>query len=37
MEQSYIFDFCSLFDMEQDKDIKSYIQQRNKTKYIKSH
>ncbi len=28
MEQSYIFDFCSLFDMEQDKDIKSYIQQQ---------
>lgn len=32
MKQSYIFDFCSLFDTEQDKDIKSYIQQRNKTK-----
>ena len=33
MEQSYIFDFCSLFDMEQDKDVKSYIQQqRNKNK-----
>ena len=33
MKQSYIFDFCSLFDTEQDKDIKSYIQQqRNKNK-----
>lgn len=32
MKQSYIFDFCSLFDMEQDKDVKSYIQQRNKNK-----
>ena len=24
MEQSYIFDFCSLFDMEQAKDIERY-------------
>ena len=24
MEQSYIFDFCSLFDMEQAKDIEYY-------------
>lgn len=33
MEQSYIFDFCALFDTEQDKDVKSYIQQqRNKNK-----
>lgn len=31
MEQSYIFDFCSLFDMEQDADIKSYQQQSNNT------
>ena len=30
MEQSYIFDFCTLFDTEQDKDIKSYIQQQMK-------
>lgn len=34
MEQSYIFDFCSLFDMEQDKDVKSYIQQRNNNKVL---
>ena len=33
MEQSYIFDFSTLFDTEQDKDIKSYIQQqRNNNK-----
>ena len=37
MEQSYIFDFCTLFDMEQAKDIERYKQQRNNniTKYIK--
>ena len=36
MEQSYIFDFCSLFDTEQDKDIRNYQQQqRTITKYIK--
>ena len=27
MEQSYIFDFCSLFDMEQAKDIDNYQKQ----------
>lgn len=32
MEQSYIFDFCSLFDMEQAKDIEHYKQQRNNNK-----
>lgn len=32
MEQSYIFDFCTLYNMEQAKDIKSYIQQRNNNK-----
>lgn len=33
MEQNYIFDFCSLYNTEQDKDIKSYIQQqRNNNK-----
>ena len=31
MKQSYIFDFCSLFDMEQAKDIKSYMEQSNNT------
>ena len=31
MKQSYIFDFCSLFDMEQSKDIKDYMEQSNKT------
>ena len=33
MEQSYIFDFCSLFDTEQAKDIEHYQkQQRNNNK-----
>ena len=32
MEQNYIFDFCSLFDMEQAKDIERYKQQRNNNK-----
>ena len=33
MEQSYIFDFCTLFDMEQAKDIEKYYkQQRNNNK-----
>lgn len=36
MEQSYIFDFCSLFDMEQDKDIKSYIQQQRNNNKVHS-
>lgn len=31
MEQNYIFDFCTLFDMEQAKDIKSYMEQSNNT------
>lgn len=33
MKQSYIFDFCTLFDMEQAKDIERYKQQRNTNKY----
>ena len=32
MEQNYIFDFCSLFDMEQAKDIEHYQKQRNNNK-----
>lgn len=32
MEQSYIFDFCSLFDIEQTKDLEHYKQQRNNNK-----
>lgn len=32
MKQSYIFDFCTLFDMEQAKDIEHYKQQRNNNK-----
>ena len=32
MKQSYIFDFCSLFNIEQDKDIRNYKQQRNNNK-----
>ena len=32
MEQSYIFDFCTLFDTEQAKDIEHYQKQRNKNK-----
>lgn len=32
MEQSYIFDFCTLFDMEQAKDIEYYQEQRNNNK-----
>ena len=31
MKQSYIFDFCSLFDMEQAKDIEHYQKQRTTT------
>ena len=34
MEQGYIFDFCSLYNTEQDKDVKSYIQQRNNNKVL---
>ena len=36
MEQSYIFDFCSLFDMEQDADIKSYTQQQRNNNKVHS-
>lgn len=37
MEQSYIFDFCSLFDMEQTKDIDNYLsEQNNKVQTIKA-
>lgn len=33
MEQSYIFDFCTLYNMEQAKDIEIYYkQQRNNNK-----
>lgn len=32
MEQSYIFDFCTLFDTEQEKDIEYYQEQRNNNK-----
>ena len=32
MEQSYIFDFCTLFDVEQSKDIKDYILQTESNK-----
>lgn len=33
MDKSYIFDFCTLYNMEQEKDVKSYIQQqRNNNK-----
>ena len=36
MEQSYIFDFCTLFDMEQGKDIDNYLSgQNNKVQTIK--
>ena len=35
MEQNYIFDFCTLFDTEQDKDIKSYIQQRDNNNKVR--
>ena len=35
MEQSYIFEFCTLFDTEQDKDIKSYIQQRDNNNKVR--
>ena len=31
MEQSYIFDFCSLFVVEQNADIKDYMEQSNNT------
>lgn len=31
MEQSYIFDFCALFVLEQNKDIKDYQEQNNNT------
>lgn len=31
MEQSYIFDFCALFDIEQSADIKDYQEQSNNT------
>ena len=37
MEQSYIFDFCTLFDMEQCKDIDNYLSgQNNKVQTIKA-
>ena len=36
MEQSYIFDFCSLYNTEQDKDIKSYIQQQRNNNKVHS-
>ena len=32
MEQSYIFDFSTLFDTEQAKDIERYKRQRNNNK-----
>ena len=28
MEQSYIFDFCTLYNMEQAKDLEHYQQQQ---------
>lgn len=34
MEQSYIFDFCTLFDMEQAKDIDNYLSGQNKVQTI---
>ena len=34
MKQSYIFDFCTLFDMEQDAEINNYLQQVGTDKVI---
>lgn len=37
MEQGIIFDFCSLFDMEQGKDIDNYLSwQTDKVQQYKS-
>lgn len=35
MGQGIIFDFCSLFDMEQGKDIDNYLSGQNKVQTIK--
>ena len=37
MEQRYIFDFCSLFVVEQNADIKDYIEQSNNTFIIRDY
>ena len=36
MKQSYIFDFCTLYNMEQSKDLEHYQQQQRNNNKVHS-
>lgn len=36
MEQNYIFDFCTLYNMEQAKDLEHYQQQQRNNNKVHS-